>query len=171
MRSRIRAATAFAATLAVTTSAHAFEVKHAEGGELVRWKRAKVVWSVDSTMSEIPGGVAAVSAAVKAWTERAGAPRLAVTIADAALEPGFDGTNAILYAKDGFAPAGNALAITVLSFDDTTGEVLDADIILNGRYAIGSGGDETYDVRRIVAHEMGHGLGLSDEPTQKDALM
>lgn len=43
MRSRITAAPLLAAALAASTSAHAFEVKHAEGGELVRWRPTSIL--------------------------------------------------------------------------------------------------------------------------------
>ena len=184
MRSRIPAALALAATLAATSSAQAFEVKHAAGGELVRWRRAGVAWTIDRSVKEVPGGEDAVSAAIAAWTQKAGAPRLSLAKKGAHLTPGLDGTNAVFYAKDGYAPAGVALAVTVLSFDDQSGEVLDADIVINGKYEIGAidvalpapaaeddCGAETYDVGRIVAHEMGHALALSDELELKDALM
>ena len=184
MRSRIPAAIALAATLVTTTSAQAFEVKHAEGGELVRWRRPGVAWTVDRSVKDVPGGEAAVTAAVAAWTQQSGAPKLSVAALGATLKPGLDGTNGIFYAKDGYAPAGGALAITVLSFDDVSGEVLDADIILNGKYELGTidaalpaptaadePGATTYDIGRVLAHEMGHALALSDEPERKDALM
>ncbi len=184
MRSRIPAAAALAAALAVSHNVDAFAIKHAESGEVVRWRRASVAWTVDRSVRDVPGAEEAVTAAVAAWTERGGAPKLVAVAPDAALEPGLDGTNAVFYAKEGFAPAGVALAVTVLSFDDRTGEVLDADIVLNGRYQLGTidaaaaaptaaddPGAETYDVRRILAHEMGHALGLSDELARKDALM
>lgn len=184
MRSRIPAAMALAATLVFATSAQAFEVKHAEGGELVRWRRPGVAWTVDRSVKEVPGAEAAVTAAIAAWTQQSGAPKLSLAAKGGTLKPGLDGTNGIFYAKDGYAPAGRALAITVLSFDDLSGEVLDADIILNGKYELGTidaampapttadeRGAETYDIGRVLAHEMGHALALSDEPARKDALM
>jgi len=167
--------------LTVSTPAQAFEVKHSDAGELVRWRRANVAWTVDRSVREVKGGEAAVIAAVKAWSQREGAPTLAADTFDASLAPGFDGKNTVFYARDGYEPAGIALAVTVLSFDSYSGEVLDADIVLNGRYAFGpvtvdavgaaARADATYDVGRVLAHEMGHALGLSDEPALKDALM
>ena len=174
MRSRIPAALALAATLVTATSAQAFEVKHAEGGELVRWRRPGVAWTVDRSVEEVPGADAAVAGAIAAWTQQSGAPKLSLAAKGATLKPGLDGTNGIFFAKNGYAPAGGALAITVLSFDDLTGEVLDADIVLNGKYELGTvdgAGVATYDIGRVLAHEMGHALALSDEPERKDALM
>jgi len=143
-----------------------------------------VAWTIDRSVKDVHGGEDAVSAAIAAWTGKAGAPSLSLAKKGAKRTPGLDGTNAVFFAKDGYAPAGVALAVTVLSFDEATGEVLDADIILNGKYEIGAidgdapaptaeddRGAETYDVVRIVAHEMGHALALSDELQQKDALM
>src|SRR5690349_16429067 len=137
MRSRIPPALALAAALTLARSANAFEIKHADDGELVRWRRSGVTWSVDRSVREVKGGDDAVATAVAAWTGRAGAPKLEIERKDAKLEPGLDGKNAVFYAKDGFEPAGDVLAVTVLSFDERTGEVLDADIILNGKYELG----------------------------------
>jgi predicted small integral membrane protein len=135
-------------------------------------------------VKELPGASKAVNAALAAWSQQAGAPKLSLGKQGAKLTPGLDGTNGIFYAKDGYAPAGGALAITVLSFDEQSGEVLDADIILNGKYDLGTidaslpapvsledRGAETYDIGRVLAHEMGHALALSDEPANEDALM
>jgi hypothetical protein len=67
--------------------------------------------------------------------------------------------------------------------DEPPGEVLDADIVLNGKYQLGlvakgtthpaltDAGGQTYDIGRVLAHEMGHALALSDEPADDSALM
>jgi hypothetical protein len=47
-------------------------------------------------------------------------------------QPAVDGQNTVLFAPHGFAPAGNALAITLLSYDELTGNIVDADIVING---------------------------------------
>ena len=180
----------FSALLATTTiatltsEASAFEVKHSASGQLVSWHRTSVAWTVDRSVRKVPGGEEAVAAAAAAWTQRSGAPALAVAAVDAKLSPGLDGTNAVFFVEGGFAPAGNALAVTVLSFDETTGDVLDADIVLNGKYQLGlvqkgtthptaitDPGGEIYDIDRVLAHEMGHALALSDEPADTSALM
>lgn len=175
MGSRITAALTLAAALVASTPAHAYEVKHAEGGTLVRWRRESVAWTVARSVGEVPDGVEAVAAATRAWTGQASAPKLEVGDGKDALEPGLDGTNAVFFAPDGYAAAAGALAVTILSYDDATGEILDADIVINGSYPIGrveaGKATQTYDVGRILAHEMGHALGLSDELVVKDALM
>lgn len=194
MRVRNIALAALAA-LAVPTAAGAFEVKHAPGGQLVRWTRGSVAWTIDRSVQDVDGGEAAVAHAVGAWSQKGGAPSLAVAASDAKLEPGLDGVNAVFFVEGGFEPAGKALAVTILSYDERTGEILDADIVLNGKYHLapvapvtpseegepsppnvapeeGEATDPaTYDVGRVVAHEMGHALGLSDEPADPTALM
>lgn len=185
MSPRLVFAAALVASLASTSEARAFEVKHSAEGELVRWRRTNVQWTVDRSVRKIAGAEAAIETAVDAWTQRGGAPSLAAGPPDASVKPGFDGKNTIYYAAKGYEPAGVALAVTLLSFDDRSGEVLDADVVLNGKYhlakvsvdapaaslAAAADADAVYDIGRIVAHEMGHALGLSDEHENAGALM
>ena len=171
-------------TVSALREAEAFEVKHAPGGQLVRWTKSAVAFTVDRTVRRVPGGEDAVVAATRAWTQQAGGPSLEVGKTNAKLEPGLDGTSGVFFAPDGFAPAGKALAVTILSFDAATGIVLEVDIVLNGRYKLGRvdpAGEHpsseaeneasVYDVDRVLAHEMGHALALSDELANEQALM
>jgi hypothetical protein len=74
--------------------------------------------------------------------------------------------NTLRYVPDGFAPAGAALAITVLTFD-AAGRLLDADIIVNGyprrRFAVLPGDEDsnTFDLQDVLTHEAGHFFGLA----------
>jgi hypothetical protein len=67
------------------------------------------------------------------------------------------------------SPLGNPFAATGLWYDPDTGDILDADISLNGvGYTWGVDGDpEEVDVWSIIAHESGHvlGLGESEDPS------
>lgn len=169
-------ALALGALAATPREAGAFETKRSAAGSPVKWSAERIAFSVRPEVADVPGAEKAIANAMAAWSGRGGAPEIVLgRNASAGETPGGDGHNTIFYAKDGYEPLGTALAITVLSFDDRSGRILDADIVLNGKFKLGrikSDGDaDAYDINRVVAHEMGHALGLSDEPGQDDALM
>lgn len=201
------AALAFAAFGA--PDAHAYVVKKTSKGELVHWDERTVDYTFDpSVAASVPDALDATSRAMVSWSGTVGAPELqgheAADVVDAPKKPGFDHKNGVFYMANGYAPAGRALAITVLTYDNVSGRILDADIIVNGSYKfavledaadVGShervtaGGahpsntdgithqeevqalDTTYDLHHVVAHELGHSLGMNDEMERRDALM
>jgi hypothetical protein len=55
------------------------------------------------------------------------------------------------------------LGTTSFTFDETTGEILEADILINSTFAwsVASGGESSrFDLESILVHEVGHLLGL-----------
>lgn len=189
--------------------AHAYVVKKTSKGQLVHWDERTVDYTFDpSVAAHVPDAVEATKASMVSWSGTVGAPELqghaAADVADAPKKPGFDQKNGVFFMPNGYAPAGRALAITVLTYDNATGRILDADIIVNGSYKFAVLGDSaaeatheshgattahpsntdgithaeevtaldtTYDLHHVVAHELGHSLGMNDEMERKDALM
>ncbi len=185
---RVLGVTTFALLTAATLRGEAFQIKHTKEGELVRWQSPRVTMTIDPSIDDLSGGIAAVQDAVARWGGRRGAPKLTLEHATSPGTPGYDQRNTYMYRKEGFAPAGQALAVTIVSFDDRTGEVLDADVVVNGAYRFAKVSDkastskdavdahdaapgDVYDIARVLAHETGHALGLGDEPAHADAVM
>jgi hypothetical protein len=77
-------------------------------------------------------------------------------------------------------PYGDRLAVTMLSHDSLTGQVVDADILVNGEKPLSmltEGASHRpphagapYDLAAVLTHEMGHVLGL-DESDVPEATM
>jgi hypothetical protein len=178
--------------------AQAFVVKHSAQGMPVHWPRKEVAFEIDPSVARMAAGAeTAIAAAAQLWTGAGGAPTLSMTSAVSASQPAFDGKNVVYFAPTGYAPAGRALAITILTYNAATGEILDADVVVNGRYHFDvlpsnatadphaqpisndgttnlNGPTETsgkFDVQHVLAHEFGHTLGMSDEPADQSAMM
>ena len=203
-------AAAFAISFFVAVpDAHAYVVKRTSRGELVHWEERTVDYTFDPSIdTSVPQAASATTRAMVSWSGTVGAPDLhahsASTASDPPTKPGFDQKNGVFYMAAGWAPAGRALAITVLTYDNGTGRILDADIIVNGSYKfavlndaseLGATTDKrgasahpsntdgithvdeaqslesTYDLHHVIAHELGHTLGMNDETERKDALM
>jgi len=80
-----------------------------------------------------------------------------------------DGLNTISWVEEGwtglsFRPPTNALAVTLSSFNASTGAIVDADIYFNAEYfpwaIIDGPGSSAHDVQNIATHEIGHLIGL-----------
>lgn len=151
-----------------------------------------------SVEANVEGANVATKDAMAAWSSSSFAPRLSFEPAQTSNEPAIDQKNVILFKKGGYAPAGRAIAITVLTYDKGSGQIVDADVVVNGSYDlkvldphpaksergvhptttdgivhgdVPTTSSTTYDFHHVIAHEIGHTLGMNDELTRNDALM
>jgi MYXO-CTERM domain-containing protein len=191
--------------VASTSDAQAYAVKRTSHGDLVHWEERTVSYTIDPSIdANVTRGNEATLRSMDSWSGTVGAPDLQTIPSDASSpkKPGFDQKNGVFYINGGYVPAGRALAITVLTYDNASGRILDADVIVNGSYSFevlnapedlmkeretsthpsaatdGLGHDEeterlesVYDLHHVIAHELGHSLGMNDEMGRKDALM
>jgi hypothetical protein len=125
---------AFGATTLSAPAASAFDVKKTPNGSLVHWEKDDVAFAVDPSVDAIAGSRDVIKNAFTEWSGHEGAPIMNDGSTDMPTGPGYDNKNGVFFVPGGYTPAGKALAITVLTYDNKTGRVLDADIIVNGKY-------------------------------------
>jgi hypothetical protein len=171
-------------------------------GALERWWQGSLTVTVDESLAKVwPDATLGVENAFDGW-QKTGAklPKLSFDSQKAGkllLEP--DGENRIYYAPITIPGHENDLGITLQYTHPSTGEIVEADIVINSRHPFSvleadDGGDDDadesgtsskrkstpgkakncsgkYDVTSVVTHEIGHFWGLGEDMTDMDATM
>jgi Matrixin len=169
----------------VVTTAHASDANEHQGtgAQGARWTDGVVRLSVDESFEELePRAFEALVGAVSAWQESAIA--LPTLVAQRGSSPtvgyrvGESNENTVIFEPGKSEMANGALAITILTFDREAGQILDADIVVNGEHNFGVVDDmepreakRSYDIQNVLTHELGHFLGLGEDYDDNDATM
>jgi hypothetical protein len=152
------------------------------GAQGARWQKGVVRLALDASVNAVDeAALEALVRAVSAWQETdAEMPTLVVERGEhheLGYTPRGNNSNDVVFKPDGAPEAGGALAITIVTFDPNDRTILDADIVINGRYAFGmmsdaaEGQGDDYDLQNVLTHEVGHFLGLGEEYSDKRATM
>lgn len=159
---RIVAVFAAAWLLQVPAQGRAWTAKHTEDGFRVRWHEPVVTLRLSDGVRQHfgNGSEEALLAATEAWLESPESPVFDV-ISDTSSEQANseDGINGVYLADDWIYEEGR-LAVTLTTFRINTGQLLDADVVLNPNYFPEA--RNRYDLGRVFSHELGHVLGLGE---------
>lgn len=174
------------AVLLLTSAAPAlaYQTKLDSTGAPVRWNRALtfvVQTDADSALGE-PGAFEALEAAVRTVEEAA--PGLQLRLAPGEtdgvgydLREGARNQSEIVVPRE-WAYDAHLIAVTVVTLNTRTHEIIDADIAFNvahRRFKVlhksSKGGGDFDDIQNTLTHELGHAVGLAHNPEAPEAVM
>ncbi len=163
-------------------------------GRQQHWSAPSVTVYLDDSLKKLgPDAEEAVMQAFGAWLgSDARVPALRFDRGGTSSEPRHDGKSTVSFGPIKLAGHEKDVAVTVTYADDKTGEILEADVVLNSLYPMGvlktksrqSGEDSTavrnddtddcrnrYDAQNVATHEAGHFFGLGEDMTERKAAM
>jgi hypothetical protein len=158
-------------------------------GHAERWdNRRRITITLDPTLDAISGDAkSAVEKGVAAWLGSGAAlPEVAFEVASQPGPAAADGKNRVLLGPIAVPGHEHDVALTISQVDDATGEILDADIVLNQGYSFAvldrpsaDDGDvkdarcdrQAYDVQNVATHELGHVFGLGEDMSDETSTM
>lgn len=186
LRSRWISAFALLATLAGPGVAMGNSTRFTANGRPFRWTTpAFTLRYAPSNLAAVTGDTdEAVRGAALAWSLVPKATRIQVVgegaTGVAGYTPGAPSSCELIFFQRNYPVSTNSLAVTVVSSSADTGEILDADVLVQGtRYRFEQLGPQgllalpgtPYDLQSMLTHEFGHVLGLGEDYATGDATM
>tara|TARA_R110002096_G_scaffold435826_2_gene663671 strand:- start:219492 stop:220763 length:1272 start_codon:yes stop_codon:yes gene_type:complete len=168
--------------LGIQGTANAWEIKTTNDGTPIRWLDGAVPIDLDFS-AELYGihsqdAEAATRAAFASWgTMVSSHLAIAFETGETGLGTGRDGLNVVRWGTDAADEFVDpvALGTTYLTYKTSTGQILEADIVVNGvdyEWTIVEGEcSDRYDLQNILAHETGHLLGIAHSVDHKESTM
>lgn len=78
--------------------------------------------------------------------------------------------NELYFSDDNEIFGSGVIGIALVSYKDSTGEILEADILLNEQASLLNVKDDRLYLGNVITHEVGHSLGLGHEPTLESTM-
>jgi MYXO-CTERM domain-containing protein len=82
-------------------------------------------------------------------------------------------SNVVKWIEDTWTQSSRAIAVTLTTFDCNTGQIFDADILLNGvnfHFTTDPASVPGMDVQNTVTHEAGHFIGFDHDPSPNSTM-
>lgn len=169
-----------------------------KSGKNLHWHQKSLTIYLDDSLQRMgPQADEAVMQSFGRWVgSDARLPDLTFDTGSTSAIPAHDGKSTISYGRITAPGHERDLAITVTYAQEHSGEIVEADIVLNSMYPIGvltpkgahgdksrhEGNDKSmddqtmdcqnrYDVQNVTTHEVGHFFGLGEDLVERDAAM
>ena len=157
-------------------TAHGFQLRKSEDGKVLIWEVETIQLVIDtSSIPGEPGADDAVFSGFTSWTSAGLGIRLSRTLSSNTKRDGSDRVNVIRWETENWEFEPEIVAITISSYDRSTGFVRDSDVVFNAVDHTWTtqpdANPHSFDVENVMAHEAGHFFGMGHSESATDATM
>jgi hypothetical protein len=174
--------------------------RQAKSGRYQYWHRRALTVHIDGSMAQLgPAATDAVTRAFGHWVESdPRLPDLSFDTGATSATPKRDGKSTVSYTRIAVPGHERDLAITMTYSEEDSGEIVEADVVLNslypmavlralehnwrrdarwapdGRSLMSNESEDCqnrFDVQNVLSHEAGHFFGLGEDPVEQGATM
>src|SRR5262249_15847139 len=167
----------------LSVKAEAYQVRTTTSGASLRWPDGPVPVTV--ALGDAPAGVngddanAAALRALDTYGALMKSTTPSVSMSDTVPREANAGQNRVRWVQSNWADYYDptALAVTLMSYDSSSGRITDADIVVNAEAYKWTatervdGCDNAYDLQNVLTHEVGHVFGLAHDPSDSESTM
>ncbi|MCK5884832.1 MAG: matrixin family metalloprotease, partial [Bacteriovoracaceae bacterium] len=157
----------------VCTDSYGYSFSRGRYGEFPKWatsvRNLTMYYRADNDSSIASSDIYSIlQSSVSEWNSHGD---ISVGLYPSSVNNQYDGRNDIYFSDSStFFSGGGVVGVTQLVYRSGTGEILEADIILNDNYSFSTNTSDRYYLGNVVTHELGHVLGLGHSEVHNSTM-
>lgn len=150
--------------------AEAFSYDFSSSGEKVKWKTTNLQVFLNTQNSSLISSSALQTIFSNSLTEWNGISGISVSAVATSSAPSSARNDVYFSSDNGLFSGAGVLAVTQVAYHETTGQIFEADIIVNDNFTFTTSALSSNYIGDVLTHELGHFLGLGHSEVSTSSM-